>query len=34
MPGADCVCADGSDFAFWERRADPTKVVFYLDGGG
>jgi Pectinacetylesterase len=21
-------------FAFWERAADPTKVVFYLDGGG
>jgi hypothetical protein len=34
VPGGDCVCADGSDFAFWERRADPTKVVFYLDGGG
>ena len=27
-------CADGSEFAFWERRADPTKVVFFLDGGG
>jgi hypothetical protein len=34
VPGGDCVCADGSDFAFWERRANPTKVVFYLDGGG
>ena len=34
VPGGDCVCADGSEFAFWERRADPTKVVFYLDGGG
>ena len=33
-PGGDCHCADGSEFAFWERRADPTKVVFYLDGGG
>jgi Pectinacetylesterase len=33
-PGGDCQCADGSEFAFWERRADPTKVVFYLDGGG
>ena len=32
--GGDCVCADGSEFAFWERKADPTKVVFYLDGGG
>ena len=34
VPGGDCMCADGSEFAFWERRADPTKVVFYLDGGG
>ena len=34
VPGGDCVCADGSDFAFWERRADPSKVVLYLDGGG
>jgi hypothetical protein len=34
VPGGDCMCADGSEFAFWERRADPTKVVFYLEGGG
>ena len=34
MPGGDCECADGSEFAFWERLADPTKVVFFLDGGG
>ena len=34
VPGGDCMCADGSEFAFWERRADPTKVVFFLDGGG
>jgi Pectinacetylesterase len=33
-PGGDCKCADGSEFAFWERRADPTRVVFFLDGGG
>jgi hypothetical protein len=33
-PGGDCECADGSEFAFWERRDDPTKVVFFLDGGG
>jgi Pectinacetylesterase len=33
-PGGDCECADGSEFVFWERRADPTKVVFFLDGGG
>jgi hypothetical protein len=34
VPGGDCECADGSEFAFWERRADPAKVVFFLDGGG
>jgi Pectinacetylesterase len=34
VPGGDCLCADSSEFAFWERRADPTKVVFFLDGGG
>ena len=34
VPGGDCECADGSEFAFWERQADPTKVVFFLDGGG
>jgi hypothetical protein len=34
VPGGDCACADGSEFAYWERRADPTKVVFFLDGGG
>jgi hypothetical protein len=34
VPGGDCHCADGSEFAFWDRRADPTKIVFYLEGGG
>src|SRR5262245_57425435 len=34
VPGGDCQCADGSEFSFFERRADPTKVVFFLDGGG
>lgn len=34
VPGGDCECADGSEFAFWERPGDPTKVVFYLGGGG
>jgi hypothetical protein len=34
VPGGDCECADGSEFAFFERRADPSKVVFFLDGGG
>jgi hypothetical protein len=34
VPAGDCHCADGSEFAFWERRADPTKVVFFMNGGG
>jgi hypothetical protein len=34
VPAGDCHCADGSQFSFWERRADPTKVVFFLNGGG
>jgi Pectinacetylesterase len=34
VPGGGCVCADGSDFAFWERQAARKKVVLYLDGGG
>jgi Pectinacetylesterase len=34
VAGDDCECADGSEFAFWEHRADPTKVVLFLDGGG
>jgi hypothetical protein len=34
VPGGDTVCADGSEYAFFERPADPAKVVFYLDGGG
>lgn len=33
-PGGDCHCADGSKFPFWDRRADPTKVVLFLDGDG
>jgi Pectinacetylesterase len=34
VPGGDCECSDGSKFAFWVRRANPKKVVFYLQGGG
>ena len=33
-PAADCRCADGSPFTFFQRRADPAKVVFFLNGGG
>ena len=34
VPGGDCACADGSEWAFWVRDADPTKVLFFLEGGG
>ena len=34
VPGGDCACADGSEFNFWVRQADPTKVVLFLEGGG
>jgi len=34
VPGGDCQCADGSEFAFWMREADPERVVFYLQDGG
>ena len=32
--GEDCICADGSDYHYWVREGDPTKLVFYLQGGG
>jgi hypothetical protein len=34
LPGGDCACADGSEFNFWVRDANPAKVVLYLEGGG
>jgi hypothetical protein len=34
VPGGDCACSDGSEFEFYVRRADPTKVVLYFQGGG
>jgi hypothetical protein len=34
VPEGDCQCADGSEFAFWERKADTTKVVLFMNGGG
>jgi hypothetical protein len=30
----DCQCWDGSQFSFWVRKANPKKVVFYLQAGG
>ncbi len=32
--GDECMCADGSEYSFWVREADPERVVFYLEGGG
>jgi len=31
---ADCKCGDGSEFSYFVRKADPTKVLFFLEGGG
>jgi hypothetical protein len=30
----NCKCSDNSPYSFWVREADPTKVVFFLQGGG
>jgi len=34
VPGGDCQCSDGSEFHFWVRRADPDKVLVFLQDGG
>jgi hypothetical protein len=34
VPGGDCRCSDGSEFSFWVRKANPKRVVFYLQDGG
>jgi hypothetical protein len=31
---SQCVCADGSPYSYWVHQGDPTKVVFFLQGGG
>lgn len=31
---ADCACSDGSPYHYWIRPADPTRVVYFLEGGG
>ena len=31
---SECMCADGSPYSYWIHRADSTKVVFFLEGGG
>jgi hypothetical protein len=30
----ECMCADGSPYTYYIHEADPTKVVFFLQGGG
>jgi hypothetical protein len=34
VPGGDCECADQSEFSFWSREGDPSKVVLFFQGGG
>ncbi|MDO8363508.1 MAG: pectin acetylesterase-family hydrolase [Actinomycetota bacterium] len=31
---ADCMCSDGSEFTYFVRTASPTKVLFFMEGGG
>jgi len=32
--GEGCECSDGSDWTFWSRDADPSRVILYFQGGG
>ncbi len=34
VPGGGCECADGSEYRYWVHEGDPTKVAFFLQGGG
>ena len=34
FPGGGCECADGAEWFFWSRDADPSKVLLYFEGGG
>jgi pectinacetylesterase len=34
VPGGACQCANGGRFSFFERQADPNRVVLFLNGGG
>lgn len=33
-PGGDTLCSDGSEFSYWVRPGDPSKLMFFLQGGG
>ncbi len=30
----DCMCGDGSEYSFFERPGDPSKVMLFFEGGG
>ncbi len=32
--GGDTVCSDGSDYSFFARQGDPSKLLVYFQGGG
>ncbi len=34
LPGGDTRCADGSDYRFFVRENDPSRLLFFLQGGG
>lgn len=34
MAPPECMCSDGSPYHYWVRRADPERVVYFLEGGG
>ena len=34
LAGDDCACSDGSEYSYWVREGDPSKVMLFFDGGG
>jgi Pectinacetylesterase len=33
-PGGGCMCSDASEFSYFVRKANPAKVLFFMQGGG
>ena len=33
-PGGETTCSDGSEYRFFARKGDPSKLMVYLQGGG
>lgn len=33
-PGGETLCSDGSEFSYWVWPGDPSKLMFFLQGGG